>query len=212
MFPSKRIKLLGKRKGRKGKKGKKRHARIFRESVDYAGELDRAMKTHGPVHPKTISALRAAAANMEALPVAHQKRVRLALALTVGRQVRQDATSGTRWRDTASVDFDIKRALIEGLAKARGQNAPRPPHVYASYLPHESDSFESDDPLPGRHVFSKENDRNSFIKGARAHYTVEPRPGSGGLHMALVSRKKPSYSDLERNAIYGSPRDLRRRT
>jgi len=87
------------------------------EAIDFAGDLDRAMKKHGPAHPNTTKALKAAAANMERLPVEAQKRVRLALAVTVGHEVRSDLGRGTRWQQTAGVDFDLKRALIEGLAR-----------------------------------------------------------------------------------------------
>ena len=87
------------------------------EAIDFAGDLDRAMKKHGPAHPNTTKALKAAAANMERLPVEAQKRVRLALATTVGYEVRSDLGRGTRWQQTAGVDFDLKRALIEGLAR-----------------------------------------------------------------------------------------------
>jgi hypothetical protein len=183
------------------------------EAIDFAGDLDRAMKKHGPAHPNTTKALKVAAANMERLPVEAQKRVRLALALTVGREVRSDLSRGTRWQQTAGVDFDLKRALIEGLSRSRGRSGPRAPHLYASYLPHESDPLDHEDPLLGRHVFSNENDRNSFMKGARAHYAVEQRPSAGGRHIAMVTHKKHrDYDDTERAAIYGPPRNLRRIT
>lgn len=121
---------------------------------------------------------------------------------------------GKRIKITASVDLDLKRALIEGLARERGVR-PRPPHAYPSYLPDQSDSFDHNDPLLGRHAFSDEGHRNAFLKSVKQNYTAVERPSSGGVHVALVTRRRPpTHREAERRALFktsvGDRRELNR--
>lgn len=103
--------------------------------------------------------------------------------------------SGGRVLSTAT-DFDLKRALIEGLARVR-DHGPITPERFRSYMAHESDLLDKDDPLVGRHVFSDAQHRNTFAKSFRQSrhlYDVMTRDGRG-YHTALVVRRRPQGLD-----------------
>lgn len=99
--------------------------RIFSEALDLIGALTASAKKKGPTHPQTLRYLKAATRLMRepgTLSSDEEKIVRRHLAASTSAQVERDRrllSTPISFSQTASIDFDLKRALIEGLALVR---------------------------------------------------------------------------------------------
>jgi len=214
---------------------KHRHRRLFREAVrcidtqsiheddDLIQGLDRSAAALGPSHPTTLRYLKAAMKLMRPgagsdpdqgpLTAAERLKVKTHLMRSTHAQLATakhlNATS-MPWSQTASVDVDLNRALIEGLLRWRFEDGC----VDAAARQHRAVPSESD-PQINRHFFRSHNDRRRFIHAIRkcGHNDVLTRDHSTGF-AATVQVRQPTPVELAKKFTsmrHQVDADLRRR-